>query len=396
MKIKRKFSNNNEKIFLGLYALFIIVDILDNSLYSVHFFWRVTIIFEMLFLLLLILSRRTFQSYQLAIFVVGLTLFAIAAFSTGREYLIVYALFLINSDLTAFENIVRVSKNSSIITTLVVLLSSIVGIIPNMRFQERMRTAYGFGFSYYSALPFIVFFIMLMDFYCNNSNNRKNTLSKYFLWGIIQYIVYYFSTLRLTLYLSIISIGLFFIVDKVKGLKLNKKFFVFGSIILFPLGACICAYVMYMYNASNVIWLTFNRFLNNRLYLSHLGLQRYPLKLFGQKIVTNTVIKNGYVQTSNFFYIDSGFVYSLLGYGVVFTVFLIIMYSYIMYSACKKNQKAIFIWGVMVCIFSLVNNTWVSITYNPLLFAFPLMIRESLRKNKVIKVVKKENYYEKL
>ena len=78
----------------------------------------------------------------------------------------------------------------------------------------------------------------------------------------------------------------------------------------------------------------------------------------------------------NYFYIDSGYAYSLLGYGIVFTVLIIFMYSVIYYYCCKNNKKKLFIWITAVALFTMINNTWITLEYNPLLFLFFPVFRD--------------------
>ena len=69
----------------------------------------------------------------------------------------------------------------------------------------------------------------------------------------------------------------------------------------------------------------------------------------------------------NYFYIDSGYIYSILGYGMLFTITVIILYSILYEKSCKDNNKIIWIWLTATMIFTIVNNSWVTLPYNPLL-----------------------------
>ena len=47
---------------------------------------------------------------------------------------------------------------------------------------------------------------------------------------------------------------------------------------------------------------------------------------------------------------------------------LLTLYTIVLRNTAKKEQGVLFIWAVTVMLFSISNNAWVSITYNPLLF----------------------------
>ena len=58
----------------------------------------------------------------------------------------------------------------------------------------------------------------------------------------------------------------------------------------------------------------------------------------------------------------------MIGYGILFTIVLLLLYTMVLRNTAKKEQGVLFIWAVTVMLFSISNNAWVSITYNPLLF----------------------------
>ena len=100
--------------------------------------------------------------------------------------------------------------------------------------------------------------------------------------------------------------------------------------------------------------------MNHRLSLSRIALQRYEISLFGNLIKA--------LESDTYFYLDSGYLYLLLGYGLV--VFLVIMSAYMIVFryALKSNDKKLFIWCIIVSVFSFVNNIIVDVNINPLLF----------------------------
>ena len=75
-----------------------------------------------------------------------------------------------------------------------------------------------------------------------------------------------------------------------------------------------------------------------------------------------------------YFYIDSGFAYSLLGYGLIFTVIVVFLYTVLFRYSCFVNDKYLFVCITAVLFFTMINNTWVTLNYNPmLLFSLPAL-----------------------
>ena len=79
-----------------------------------------------------------------------------------------------------------------------------------------------------------------------------------------------------------------------------------------------------------------------------------------------------------YFYIDSGFVYAILGYGVVFTVIILLIYSILTRWAYLQKDSTMLVWLLAVMLFSVVNNTWIGITYNPALLYFFVVMQQFL------------------
>ena len=147
--------------------------------------------------------------------------------------------------------------------------------------------------------------------------------------------------------------------------------------IIFP---CITWFICSNYNKFNKIYKELNVLFSGRLSLSNTAIQRYPIKLLGQYIEMNG---NSYgLYSSNYFYIDSGFLYSILGYGLIFTIIVIFMYSYLFKYACQNNNKVLFIWLTAILVFTVINNTWISLNYNPILLSF--MSIYDFKKNKYL------------
>ena len=147
-----------------------------------------------------------------------------------------------------------------------------------------------------------------------------------------------------------------------------------ASYIVFPLGAFITLFIMVFYNTANPIWQALNAFSSGRLKLMHTGYLSYPITLFGQRIINNTgvvsFLDSGYLirqRIGAYFYIDSGFAYAILGYGLLITIFMLLLYSMLCVHSCRTNNKVLFIWLVSLMLFTISNNVWLSVSYSPLM-----------------------------
>ena len=204
---------------------------------------------------------------------------------------------------------------------------------------------------------------------------------------IINQGVYHLSTLRLTYYLTFLIIILYLFVAKMNRIRLNHKAFYVGSFLLYPLMLFITVWSSLQYTHYNLFWRKLDDILSGRLRLQHKAFDLYSVKLFGQYIETNNMT-NGVVAQHNYFYIDSGFIYSILGYGILLTFILLFMYSFLLFKACQHNDKVLAIWIVSLAIFTVVNNTWLNIHYNCLLLLFPQIYFKGGRNRRIFQIPK--------
>lgn len=63
---------------------------------------------------------------------------------------------------------------------------------------------------------------------------------------------------------------------------------------------------------------------------------------------------------------DSGYVYTLISYGIIFFIILIFLYSFLFQKAVRDNEFKLAIWCLVICIFSVINNIMLKIPINPL------------------------------
>ena len=157
--------------------------------------------------------------------------------------------------------------------------------------------AHGLGFAYYSNMPCIVFLCTIAIYWLIKSK----IVERIFLIVSIpvHILVYKISTVRLVFYLYIL-------------------FLVFAFIFI----------VTFMFEKFRALS-AFNAAINFRLSFNLQGFQKYGIRLLGQKIVTEAEhIDFNFI--NHYFYIDCGYVYMLIGYGII--LFIIIMMIYILLS----------------------------------------------------------------
>ena len=105
-------------------------------------------------------------------------------------------------------------------------------------------------------------------------------------------------------------------------------------------------------------------FCHYRISLAFVGIKDYGVHLLGVQIKENTDVSTG-----RYFYIDSGFIKNLLGYGVIVFIMIILYYTIITYASVLENDQVLAIWMLCIALYSIFNNLLLSVSENAGLLA---------------------------
>ena len=157
---------------------------------------------------------------------------------------------------------------------------------------------------------------------------------------------------------------------------------------MFPIVFFWLLYISATYDPNSKFSLWIDSLLNNRVRYTNEGLARYGIQLLGSKMNMVGQYKVAYLGYSrdDLFFIDSGLMYSLLEFGVLYTGFIVLLLSVISRIAAKQNDKALFILCIVVLLYAMVNDVLMKIAYNPLaIIAIPVIFREFEKKKRMRK-----------
>ena len=303
-----------------------------------------------------------------------IALFSIASFISNKPQMMMYAALMCTADLTSFKRIVITCFFTSLAMIILTPIADVIGVIPKRVFYRGSQIAHSFGFGYYNVVPFTYFFLVLEYLYLKAIRGKKASWFELLIIFGINCVLYKLSTLRLAFYLVCIVLGLYVVLIKWNIIRLNFKPLIIVCSLTFPLLFAISVWLNKSYTVSSDMFVKLNRLLSDRLSLGHQALSRYPISIFGHLIES--------IKTANeYFYVDSGFLFSLLGYGVLFTSMALLIYTYLSHYAAKSNKKMLFIWLSTVAVFSIINNTWISLYMNPILLYFPILLKSKEQGN---------------
>lgn len=218
------------------------------------------------------------------------------------------------------------------------------------------------GFNHSSKLPTYFFFLFLEWFYLRREKVR---IINCCIWVLVGYAIFLFCGERLRFYNLIIAAA-FTQLYRVSNNKFKRGKKVI-SIAIYPVLCLLTNWLGYIYNAANPILYELNILLSNRLYLENLAFNRFGITLFGQNINMGeeAVFINGNME---YFYIDSGYVYIFVIYGIIVGTIILATYCIGSYKSFKINDEKLLVWFVCMAIDPLVGNQMLSVWITPLLF----------------------------
>ena len=339
-------------------------------------------------LLLIVLKIFFFDSYRvkpLLILCLSMIVSLMIYCSSGYLNVLFWLLLVLGSKDISFKKILEIYL---LITGSIVLLafcSSLLGVIENYQYVTTSRgIRNSFGITYTTDFASHIFFLILAFFYLMGEN-----LKFYHYMGtlIIAALIYHFCNARLdscsiVLIVIVFSLGNWIEYSKYSGKnfrKLWKNNWAKKGIYIMLLLAVVSVVVTNLYRPENKLLSELNTLFSSRLYQGQKGIKEYGYKLFGQyvELVGGGGSESHAKFPSNYFFVDCPYIYVVLRYGVLFTVFVVTSYM----AACHKNRHDLyFLYTIaLIAVNCTIAHHLLEFEYNP--FALSLL-SISVRNNK--------------
>ena len=225
---------------------------------------------------------------------------------------------------------------------------------------EYIRHQMGFLASNQIPLTLMIVYIMFIAY-----KKEKITIKEQLLFLILNMCCFISFGARVSF---LLIIGAFFVYCI---LRISDKFFPNWTIktnfiwILYPFCMMISVILGYFYNSGSNLWLLLNDIFYNRIRWAHAGLKHYGLSIlvYGLKAgqATGTNGEN---------LVDNGYVLILLQRGIILTIMVIVMWSYLTYIAEKNRDKYMVLSLILIAVASLIDNHLISYKMIPFYCTF--------------------------
>lgn len=267
----------------------------------------------------------------------------------------------------SFEHITRICIISVILVFAIVLTALAFGFIEDTLFYRDVENfeksyAHSLGFRYYSHYAYLGIGLVVC---CLYQWRKKLSVIKVLLLLVIAIIFFLLSSTRLQFYGCCLFIGGVFLLPIVPKKLLSMKMAGLFTILVYPL-LCIGIYIVSKYQLLHLLgnYDELNRSLNGRLRFNEEAFYRYgyDANLWGNDLEFETADRVG-----AYFYIDSGFLHTLLGSGIVFTGLIMVLYSCLFYKVYKARNYILFIFLSIYSVLCLVNGLLFLLLANPII-----------------------------
>lgn len=373
-------ATSRETAYLSALTVYIFSQVLSFSRYvdllSGAFFLSLKLVILGLLLVSAALQKRLSLREAAADFLLfGIGLFAASNSEKGYA-LAVILLFIAAGAGLSFRRLLRLTMSMLAAGWLFVTFSCLAGLIENRTYSRPALdlTAQTYGFNYY-AYPTMIFFTCSIIYLV--LRERKTTWLQLGLVLLANYAAAQVYTTRIYLW-AILAFELYFILAyKLKLITLKSRIFGYISRWGYLLSFLAAFFVYQFYQPSKTIWSALNAFLSGRLELGRRALDVYPLTLFGTEVTMSGNAERVYGNVSGESdYIDSGYLYTLLAYGILFTLLIILCYTVTFQYLCRRKEVLLYGWMGLFMFLNIFNNYVLSIEINPLLLLTLTAIRE--------------------
>ena len=225
---------------------------------------------------------------------------------------------------------------------------------------EYIRHQMGFLASNQIPLTLMIVYIMFIAY-----KKEKITIKEQLLFLILNMCCFISFGARVSF---LLIIGAFFVYCI---LRISDKFFPNWTIktnfiwILYPFCMMISVILGYFYNSGSNLWLLLNDIFYNRIRWAHAGLKHYGLSILGYGLKAGQA-----TGTNGENLVDNGYVLILLQRGIILTIMVIVMWSYLTYIAEKNRDKSMVLSLILIAVASLIDNHLISYKMIPFYCTF--------------------------
>lgn len=321
----------------------------------------------------------------------------IALFIISRtiEYkvIVVTVMFIFCARNIPFASIAKFSAILSMALLIFIIVSSLVGIIPNYEGQREDSSRFFLGFLYALYPAAIMMNITMLVFYIR----REKILWRELLLLLICNVWIYLKTdSRMPFMVAIVTMAIAVLMKWRPDFLVHKKNFKRILALTFVFCAIGSILISVCYDPENAIFAKLNDVLSERLVLQHEAVTDFKLTFFGQDMHIEGFgldeMGNFMAGAERYFYIDNIYVMALMGYGLVFFLLFVAFFTVLSFRSRKYDKQGyLLIVLALLALVSTVQDSLLLIYYNSFLLCIGNVLFGRNREDRLLAAVEPES-----
>ncbi len=364
-------ENKKETIFLLSFFIFILWGMFYNSMYLYKISNSLLNVFLYAsisgFLVKIFFLEKYTRSQFVLYLLIGLLTFKVAK-STQYTELFYYTIVVLAAKDIHLEKIIKTFFYVSGISLVIIIISSKIGIIPDLLNYRDGIERHALGTMYSTNLSSKFFSLVISYIFLKNYKIK-----------FIEYLV----VIGISVYIYLESYGrldfgcILIVLIWTLFMRLDNKYINKISGVIAVCGPCLCFFISYFfsknYNSMSVVYDALDKVASGRLAIGNVALGIYDItKPFGQYVYSRGNGGTSGLNSSqyNYFYVDSSYLSIGLKYGLLFLILLLVLLTYKLLVAYQKKEWTILITVLIICI----NAIFADFLYTPFVNPFILIL----------------------
>ena len=331
----------------------------------------------LIFAVKIVLSEKTVHMRAAAVFITAAAVFVVVQrqVNTGMPLIQVLLLIFAARDVS-FRRICKVSLWACTLLWVLPVMVDRIGIFQLEKdvYKNRVREFLNYNYVSYPSIYFNN--IIFCALYVNTEPRRRGRGGNYAARKTASWpLIFLLSAVSIWLYAVTdtafpFAIGMLFITLYVLTVKFkipvvsNTRWHRVIASSCYGVFALVTFLMCKFYNWQVPWQKKLDDFCHYRISLAFVGIKDYGVHLLGVQIKENTDVSTG-----RYFYIDSGYIKNLLGYGLIVFIMIILYYTIITYASVLENDQVLAIWMLCIALYSIFNNLMLSVSENAGLLA---------------------------
>lgn len=352
--------------YLLLFGIVVARDFMTTTMYDVNWLSRFSLAIYLLVPIYAgakFLLHNTFTKKETVLVIIIGIAFSIAAYLSGYHFLWTLGWLIIGAKDVSVDNIMKVYAIITLIGMSLTVVTSLLGIVPNLIYEVDGRNRQALGIIYPTDCAAHIFYLTMIIACISNRVMKWWKIGVIILIDVLIYQVCgaRTSTICLAIFIVMNIICLFYKQLFTKISKLIKALIYSPAII-----ALISIIFIILFDMRYPIWVKLDSILNSRLRLGAEAIQQYGVKLFGQ-FIEEAGFGGEILSPTTYFFIDNSYIRMLLEYGIVIFVLVVMMYIMIGKKALVEKRYILLITITIVAIQSFMEHHLIEVTYCPLI-----------------------------